>query len=436
MRSEVTATGVLLGLPGFRLLAVSERDGELEQAIETTVEQEFCRGCGVLARPHARRPVRVRDLPAGGRPVTLIWVKRIWRCVEPACAVATWSETSEHIAARSSLSERARREACRRVGEEGHDVASVAAELGVGWHTIMRAVRDVGRPLVEQPSRLQGVGALGVDETAFLASNARQHTQYVTGIVDLTGRPRLLDVLAGRSGTVLSTWVAARPADWRAQIKVAALDPFRGYATALSTCLPQATRVADAFHITRLGLAAVDDVRRRVQQQSYGHRGYRDDPLFRIRRLLRRGPETLTVHGWNRLSAALAVGDPHGEIAEAYIAAQELRLIYTSSQDLTDARRRLHDVLQRCVFSEVPELLRLARTLDAWREELLAYFTTGGVSNGPTEAINLLIKRIKRVGFGFRNLDNYRLRLLLHCGVTWNTPRTIPIRGRPPRLVA
>jgi hypothetical protein len=116
------------------------------------------------------------------------------------------------------------------------------------------------------------------------------------------------------------------------------------------------------------------------------------------------------------------------------MAAHELRYLYRRGRDLPDARRRLHDVLSRCVFSDVPELLRLARTLDAWREELLAYFTTSGLSNGPTEAVNLLIKRIKRVGFGFRNFDNYRLRLLLHCGIDWHTPTATPIRGRPPRL--
>ncbi len=60
----------------------------------------------------------------------------------------------------------------------------------------------------------------------------------------------------------------------------------------------------------------------------------------------------------------------------------------------------------------------------------------GGVSNGPTEAVNLLIKRIKRVGFTFRNFDNYRLRRLLRCGVDWQTPVATPIRGRLPRLVA
>ena len=85
-----------------------------------------------------------------------------------------------------------------------------------------------------------------------------------------TSTARLLDVVQGRSGTVLCQWIGARPQPWRDGITVAALDPFRGYATALRTSLPHAVRVLDAFHVTRLGFAAVDDVRRRVQQQDLG----------------------------------------------------------------------------------------------------------------------------------------------------------------------
>jgi hypothetical protein len=68
--------------------------------------------------------------------------------------------------------------------------------------------------------------------------------------------------------------------------------------------------------------------------------------------------------------------------------------------------------------------------------EILAWHATQGCSNGPTEAVNLLIKKVKRVGHGFRNFANYRLRLLLHCGVTWQTSQTARLRGRSPRLVA
>ena len=82
---------------------------------------------------------------------------------------------------------------------------------------------------------------MGVDETAFLASNGRHHTEYVTGMVDVTAA-RLLDVVPGRSGTVLSQWIAAQPEPWRQGVTVAVLDPFRGYPTALRMALPHANQ--------------------------------------------------------------------------------------------------------------------------------------------------------------------------------------------------
>src|SRR4051812_10256443 len=87
VQTDGSAATAMLGLDGFVLLAVAEYAGEVEQAVETTQTQDFCRGCGAAARLHARRPTWVRDLPAAGRPVTLVWVKRVWRCIEAACPV-------------------------------------------------------------------------------------------------------------------------------------------------------------------------------------------------------------------------------------------------------------------------------------------------------------------------------------------------------------
>lgn len=89
-------------------------------------------------------------------------------------------------------------------------MAQVAKACRVGWATVMAAVREYGQPLVDDPHRLDGVAAIGVDETAFLAANGRHHTVFVTGVVDVAA-PRLLDVVEGRSRNALSAWVSAQP---------------------------------------------------------------------------------------------------------------------------------------------------------------------------------------------------------------------------------
>jgi transposase len=144
-------------------------------------------GLRVRAELHGRRTVRVRALPIGGRPAVLWWRKRLWRCREPACGVRTWTEQAAAIRPRAVLTERARAEACRRVGTDAHAVAAVARDLGVGWATVMRAVAEHGRPLVDDAARLQGVTALGLDETSFLKATRLAPTRWITGLVDLEG---------------------------------------------------------------------------------------------------------------------------------------------------------------------------------------------------------------------------------------------------------
>jgi transposase len=438
-QASVDMAGATLGLPGFVVLAAAEYGGELELLTETTESETGCPRCGVLATLHDRKPRWVRDLPAGGRPVVLVWFKRVWRCDERGCAQRTWSERAEAIRPRAVLTERARAECARRVGQDATDVARVAVDLGVGWGTVMRAVWEYGQKILDEQWLHTNVSVLGLDETAFLAATATSPTRLVTGLVDLApaggGPARLLDVVEGRSGQVVTDWLDDRGPDWCAAVQVAALDPFRGYERALRTRLPAATVVLDAFHAIRLAQDAVDAVRRRVQQQTLGHRGRTGDPLYGIRRVLLRGAENLTERAYARLLAGLDAGDPDGEVAAAYIACQELRHLY-AAPDLDRARRRLYVFYQACARPGLPELERLGRTIAAWESQLLAYFSTGRVSNGPTEAVNLLVKRIKRVGFGFRNFANYRLRLLLHCGVTWHTHRTTRIRGRSPRSMS
>jgi transposase len=308
---------VLLGVPGFVVGAQVVVDGEVWLSVETTADVAGCPTCGTRAIGHGRRRVRVRDLPIAGRPTVVVWAKRLWRCPEADCPTGTWSETSDAIAARAALTERARAEICRRVGADEDSVAEAARAFGVGWHTAMAAVRDHGQARVDDPARLEGVAALGVDETRFLAATRTRRTRFVTGFVDLD-RARLLDVVPGRSGRAVESWLGGRPQAWLDDVSVVALDAFRGYANGLAARLGHAAMVVDHFHAVRLANQAIDDVRRRVQQATLGHRGRKRDPLYGTRRLLLVGHERLDPNGWQRLGAALAAGDPNGEVLEAW----------------------------------------------------------------------------------------------------------------------
>ena len=115
--------------------------------------------------------------------------------------------------------------------------------------------------------------ALGLDETLF-ARVGRFRTQlWSTQIVDVT-TGQLLDVVAGRDSVEPCRWFAARPDAWRAAIEWATLDLSSSYRSVFDTMLPDATQVADPFHVVRLANSAVDECRRRVQNETLGHRGH------------------------------------------------------------------------------------------------------------------------------------------------------------------
>jgi transposase len=184
---------------------------------------------------------------------------------------------------------------------------------------------------------------------------------------------------------------------------------------AIDDQLQDAVAVLDAFHIVKLGTQAVDEVRRRVQQEPRGHRGRNNDPLYGIRTILRCGHENLTDRQRARLDRAIAADERHDEVYVAWLCAQQLRAAY-KAQNPVEGRRIAEKLLTVLPTCPIPEIRRLGRTLKQWRAALLAYFTTGRATNGGTEAINGLIELHRRVARGFRNREHYRLRMLLIGG--------------------
>ena len=429
------ATGLaeaLLGLPDFRVVDVAETASEVIVRVETTWDLVGCAGCGVRAVAHDRMLVDFRDLPVFGRPTRLVWSKRRWRCEEPLCDARTWTETSPGFSSRCVLTTRAGVEACRQVGQNARPVAQLAAEFGVCWHTVMAAVHEHGQPLVDDPGRVGLVEKLGVDETTWLTANRDHATLFATGLVDLD-RSVVIDVTPGNASKDLGSWLDTRPDWWLDGVRVVATDLAESYRAGLVGRLDQAIRVADPFHVVRVANRCLDKVRRRVQNQTRGHRGRKRDPLYKIRKLLLKGAERLDGMGVDRLHLQLQLGDPDGDVLGAWCAKESVRDIYLTDNP-QDAAFLLDKTIEGCRTDWVPEIQALGRTLSRWRAEILAHHITGA-SNGPTEGLNLLIKKVKRAGHGFTNFTNYRLRILLHTGgVNWPATRPAPprIRTRSP----
>jgi len=412
-----TRADAIFDVPGMHVTEVQVDDQQrLVLTVESDQLEHGCPGCGVLAVGHGRRRRVLHDAPSLGRVTVLRWLSRVWRCLEPNCATTTFTEQHSIAPPRAVLTVRAVRWATDALSYDDTTVSAVARHLDVAWHTAWSAIETEAKARVASPERLAGVKTLGVDEHIWRPSRVGTD-RAVTIMVDLTRdqhgclHARLLDAVVGRSGTAYKTWLQAQPDGFTATVEQAALDPFRGYANAIRDELPDAVAVLDAFHVVRLATQVVDEVRRRVQQDTLGHRGHKHDPLYQIRGLLRHGVEHLSERQQAKLTRCLEAGDPDGEVNLAWQCYQQLRSIYHSSAD--QGRLTAEKIIAGFPTCPIPEVARLGRTLKAWRQQVLAYFDTSGVSNGGTEAINLIIEKIRRLAHGFKDFDHYRLRILL-----------------------
>ena len=419
---------VLVGLDGFHVISVDQQRRHLQVVIESAPATTGCRSCGVVASSHGRRDVVLVDVPCFGRPVQLVWRKRTWRCEESRCPIGTWTEQHDDLARpRALLTRRACWWAIGQIRREHASVAGIARQLGTTWKTVWTSIQPLLEAMADDETRFAGVISLGVDEHIWHHVSTKpidaggRGPKELTGMVDLTRdqhgrvRARLLDLVPGRSGAAYSEWLTARGDTFRSGVKVATLDPFQGYKNAIDDQLQDATAVLDAFHVVKLGTAAVDECRRRVQQDTLGHRGRKGDPLYGIRTMLRAGAEKLTDRQRARLDAAINADERHLEVWLAWSCAQQLRAAYRHPNP-ADGRKIAEQVLATFTTCPVPEIARLGRTLKQWSTAFLAYFDTGRSSNGGTEAVNGLIELHRRVARGFRNRDNYRLRMLLIGG--------------------
>jgi len=380
----------------------------------------WCRRCGCEGAARDTVTRRLAHEPFGWRPTVLEVTVRRYRCT--GCGHVWRQDTSAAAEPRAKLSRRALTWALEALVVAHLSVARVAEALAVSWNTANDAVLAEGhRVLIDDPHRFDGVRVIGVDEHVW--RHTRRGDKYVTVIIDLTGvrdgtgPARLLDMVQGRSKQVFKTWLADRPATWRAGLEVVAMDGFTGFKTATAEELPDAVAVMDPFHVARLAGDALDRCRRRVQQDLHGHRGRAPDPLYRARRTLHTGADLLTERQRARIQALFAT-DEHVEVEVTWGVYQAVIAAYRHPDPATGQvmMAKLIESVSHGVPAALSEVTTLGRTLKKRSADVLAYFERPGTSNGPTEAINGRLEHLRGTALGFRNLTYYIARSLLETG--------------------
>jgi transposase len=434
------ATTILFGLPGVAVDRVERVTGEdggplrLVHVKTVAGSAAGCPQCGVISTSVKQyRTTRPRDLPYGEEPLAVRWHKRQFRCREEACPRKAFTESIAELPPRARLTGRLCRQAAVQVAS-GRSVSVVAAEYGMSWPIAHRHYAAHADGLLTEPDPPV---VLGIDETRRgtpkwvkdPATDLWARTgRFETGFNDLAGTGRLLGQVAGRAGKAVTGWLDDRGQDWKDQVSFVAIDPCAVYRSAVERALPHAVIVVDHFHLVRLANQAVTRVRQRVTRQALGRRGTTKDPAWANRRRLLRARERLTSQQFTRMWDEILSQEATGELLAAWIAKEELRYLLALARQhppRSEISNRLFAFYDWCSRADVPEVTTLARTIEAWWPQILAFIDTG-ITNAATEATNRMVKDAARIAFGFRNLGNQRRRVRLHSRRTITSQ---PMRG-------
>jgi len=238
---------------------------------------------------------------------------------------------------------------------------------------------------------------IGLDE--FSVSGRRL---YHTAICNLV-KGEVMEVVEGHGQKKVEEYLDSLPEPER--VKGVAMDMHEAFRQAVQMCLPQAKVVVDKFHLIRHINGALDKVRSRLQGGN--RRGKRRD-LFKSRYTLLKGAERLADWEKARLNELFY---RYPELGRAWVLKESFRDWYRGT-NRSRAEERLRSLEDTISNDYLPEFKELLHTLDNWRQEILNYFDYP-ITNGFVEGKNNRIKTIKRTAYGYRNMDNFRLRILV-----------------------
>jgi transposase len=188
-------------------------------------------------------------------------------------------------------------------------------------------------------------------------------------------------------------------------IKEVCIDLKQGYKKVIKQCLPKAEIVADRYHVETLAKRMVDEIRTVVQEEYIGRKG-------QLKKLLLTNYYLLNDHEKKKLGLVWEKYEHYPVLKQAWLIKEKIVHFYQLNR-YEKAKENFKYITM--LFETVNQnryLETTGRTWKNWREQILNYFKDK-TTNGFTEGCHTKIKMMKRVSFGFRNIDNYIAKMML-----------------------
>ncbi|MEO8323891.1 MAG: ISL3 family transposase [Actinomycetota bacterium] len=370
----------------------------LEVVIKDARSVVRCPFCGFKTdKVHETKRVRIKDLPMNGRKTVLLWLRRRFHC-----ANCDERHTETHQVIEGKMTARFARAIVKDATQLS--ITEIARRYGLSWHCVMSLVTAWSARVGEHRRNKPCLVVL-VDEVSL-----RRRHRYVTQVLNgATGE--LLATIPHRDQRALSSFFTSQGHRWLRKVKVVVTDGSPAYRAAIRTHVGHATHVLDHFHVARWFAAGLIEVRRRVQRGEPGESPVFSPVIFRTRFLQLAQAEHLNPDQFARLAMALTE-DP--ELLHAWRLLQQLYGIYDAA-DEAEAKDRIEDFVRSWDETQIPEFRSVLKALTEWLPEILAFHTEGGISNGRLEGTNNKVGVLKRIAYGFVNVDNFGARALLWC---------------------
>jgi len=280
-------------------------------------------------------------------------------------------------------------------------VSQACTLLGIGWDTAQEIMRRAVQRGLER-RQLDRLKYLGMDEKSF-----RRGQSYITLLTDLE-ESRVLDVVEERTAEAAGQlWDTLSP-EQKQGVEAVAVDMWEPFIQTIQTQLPEADIVHDKFHVSSYLGEAVDKVRRQEHKELLAQG---DETLKGTRQLWLYNPQNFSPEQAEEFSA---LKDLQLKVARAW-AAKELFSKFWEYQEEGWARRFFKDWFGWVSRSRLKPLVEVAQMLKRHLENLLTYLRHH-ITNAVTEGLNSKIQSLKSAARGFRNFQNYRIRILFFCG--------------------